>query len=236
MADGNQHQRGQPRKKNSLDEYKFRLIGDPVNGSRRPPTLGFSVVKNQVQIDVRTNVENDKDYGRISAKLDSPTFFAVLVKLDEVIDAPPDTKYVLENTAIRFVNGQRTDPKLDTRVLLGKDRDGVVFIGVTSWEKERPIVKFPFRPSQFHSWARADGTLLSPAELSQLYARGYVRELQSLVPVVLETNYVEPPPRENRGGYGGNRGGGSGGGSSNNRQQTWGGGDTDKGLDDDFPM
>lgn len=242
MSDGNQNR--QPRKLNALSEYKLRLIGDPVNGAKRPPTLGFSVNKNQPQIDVRTNVEGDKDYGRISAKLDTPTFFAILAAVQQMAEpgTAPGTKQMFKNKATRFLNGRRSDPMLDTTVIIGRDNDGVVFIGVTSWEKERPIIKFPFRPSQMHEMVDGTGAPAPLSKISELFARGWCIAMGALVSEILHAEYVEPPPRDNAGGgrpqgggQGGNRGGyggGYGGGSGSGTGASSGGGF----QDDDFPM
>lgn len=251
MADGNQQQRGTPRKKTALDEFKLRLVGEPVNGAKRPPTLGFSIVKNLPQIDVRTNVESDKDYGRISAKLDQPTFFAVMELINKAIEGPNDSKTVVKNFAHRFINGKRSDPMLDSQIVVGKDASGVVYMGVMSWEKERPIIKFPFRPSQYAKFSNSDGTEMSLADVSVLYGKGYLKMLHGLIPLVLASEYVEPPPRDPQqggGGYGGgqgggNRGGYNGGQGGGNRGggEKWGGGGNGNsggasdGLDD-FPM
>lgn len=243
MSDGNQN-RGTARKPNALSEYKLRLIGDPVNGAKRKPTLGFSFHKNQPQIDVRTNVDGDKDYGRISAKLDTPTFFAIVPAIENMCDpaTPNNTKIVVKNLAVRFVNGQRTDPKLDTQLLVGKDAEGLIYMAVTSWERERPIIKFVFRPSEMHTLFDGTGTELSPQAVSLLYAKGWARLFAAMAPFVLYHEYVEPPPRDggNGGGNnnnGGNRGGGNwGGGNNGGNRNSGNSGGADAGGGDDWPM
>ena len=228
MADGNQNR--QPRKKNAYDEFKLRLIGDPVNGSRKKPTLAVSVRKNQPTIEVRTGVEGDKDYGRIMAKLDSPTFFAIPPAIDQLCLAttPNDTKFVVKNMGVKFSQGGQRDVKLDTQLILGKDRDGILFIAVTSWEKDRPIIKFSFRPSEMHDWYDGAGNKLSPAQVSVLYAQSWATIFSNLTPHVLYAEYEEPPPRDDNrqgggGGYG-NRGGGGGGGYGGGNRGGGGGG------------
>jgi hypothetical protein len=247
MSDGNQNR--QPRKMNALSEYKLRLVGEPVNGAKRAPTLGFSVNKNNPQIDVRTNVEGDKDYGRISAKLDTPTLFTLLALLDQMADpsTPPNTKHQIRNKAIRFINGRRSDPMLDTTIIVGRDAEGVVFIGVTSWEKERPIIKFPFRPSAMHELVDSTGAPVPLAKISEYCARGWANLVAQIIPTILINEYVEPPPRDGAGagGGGGNRGGGGGYGGGGNRSGGGGGygggyvgGSSGGGSfpDDDLPM
>lgn len=246
MADGNQNR--QPRKKNAFDEYKLRLQADPVNGSRKKPTLAISVRKNQPTIEVRTGVDGDKDYGRIMGKLDTPTFFAIVPAIERMCDpaTPNDSKLVVKNMGVKFSQGGQRDVKLDTQLIIGKDRDGIVYIAVTSWERERPIIKFAFRPSEMHEWFDGAGNKLSPADVSLLYAQSWAKIFAGLTPHVLYNEYEEPPPRDDNrqgggGGYGGGRPGGGGyGGGGGGRQGggNWGGAPAAAAADtgDDWPM
>lgn len=251
MADNFQNRQAAPRKPNALNEYKLRLSADPAPGSNRRPTLGISVHKNQPQIDVRTNVEGDIEYGRISAKLDGFTFTTFLAKLEEIIrpETPADTKFIIKCFAGKFIQGQRSEPKLDTQVVIGKDRENMLYIAVTSWQKERPIIKFIFKPHEekgvpLFQFYDGTGNPLSPAEVSRLYASGYLKLLETLVPNVLCSEYVEPPPppqRDNNGGgnngggggYNNNRGGGGGGNNSYGNQR---GNAADGFTSDDLPL
>lgn len=256
MADGNQNRQNAPAPPTLLSEFRLRLLGDPLPNAKRPPTLGFKIAKNGVQIEVRTNIENDKDYGRILAKPSISDFFSILSLLEKVATGPAGEKYTIGLKASRFISGQPSkEPMLDTKVVVGKDNDGVIFMGVLSWEKERPVIKFPFRPFNDNrnetTWTKGDGTALSPAEISSLYYAGWLRVLESVVPTLLINGYTPPPPRDNAGGGGGGYGGGGGGGQ---RQGGYGGGQRQGGGggygggggggrppaeaagDDDFPM
>ncbi len=244
MADGNRPQVRQT----ALHEFKFRLIGDPVNGERRPPTLGFGISKNQPTIVVKTNVQNDKDYGKITAKPTTADFFVILDLVDKAIHAEPGFKEEVRLHASRFISGQPSkEPMLDSRVVVGKDKEGVVFISALSWEKERPIIKFPFRPiadnRTLTTLVHADGSPWTAAELSVSYAKAWLRSLYGVIPHLLITEYVAPPPREQQGGGGNNNWGGGGGNRGGNQGGGYGGGGgggnrgggADFG-DDDFPM
>lgn len=241
------------RKKNALNEYNLRLTGDPINGARRGPTLGFAVVKNNPVIEVRTNVDGDKDYGRIQAKIDTPTLFAIAEAIATVHTKENDTKAIFAVMAHRFIGGQRSkDPMLDSKVMVGKDKDGVCFIAVLSWDKERPVIKFPFRPAVLHSVTHGDGTPWTPAEVSVVYSKAWAKIVDSIVGMVTVNEYVEPPPRDGgQGGGGGGgyqRGGGNGGGGYNRQGQGGysggqrssggggGGGIESDGGGDDFPF
>lgn len=218
MADQN----NQARKKNALSEYNLRLVADPINGNRRGPTLGFAVTKNNPVIEVRTNVDGDKDYGRIQAKIDTPTLFAIAQAMEEVASKENDTKAIWSVSAHRFIGGQRSkDPMLDSKVMVGKDKDGVCFIAILSWDKERPVIKFPFKPAVLHTVAHGDGTPWSLAEITAVYSKAWANIVFQIVSIVVTAEYVEPPPRDggqgggNGGGGGYQRGGGGGGGGYN---------------------
>ena len=244
MSDGTQ-QRGQPRPPTALSEFRLRLIGDAVNGSNRAPTLGFGINKNNPEIVVRTNVEGDKDYGRITAKLSTADFFAIFAALEDAIPGPANTKQTITLAASRFMNGKPSDsPMVDSKVIIGKDKDGILFIAVTSWEKDRPIIKFPFRPSNDKrnatTWVDNEGQALSAERLSMAYARGWLKILGGMIPYMLITQYVAPPPRDNGGGGGGGNRGGGGNQWGGNRGGGGGGGGYSKPAvetdNDDFPM
>lgn len=231
------------RKPNALAEYKLRLIGKPVGGAGRAPTLSMVVVKNQPHIVVRTNVENDKNYGKIEAKLDTLTFFALIEEIERIAAGPNGTRTAISNMGHPFTNGQRSkEAKLDTRITVGKTGEGVVWIAVTSWEQGRPVIQFSFTPSQYHNWANADGTPLTEAEVSTRYAKAFTHSMSQLVPFILYSEHVEPEQRNQGGGGGGQGGGGnwnnnnSGGGNNQGRNDNEYGSGGGGGLDDSLPL
>lgn len=220
------------RKPNALSEYKLRLTAKPVAPGSRAPNFGIVVVKNQPHLVVRTNVENDKNYGKIEAKLDTPTYFALIEALSQIIDGPNGARKVISNMGHPFANGQRSkEPKLDTKVLVGKSAEGVVWIAVTSWEQSRPVIQFSFAPTQYHQWAHGDGTPLTEAEASVLYAKSYIRNMSALVPLILFDEYVEPEPRGGQGNWQQNNSNSS---TQSQQQSHSGGGGGD--FDDGLPM
>lgn len=219
MTDGNQNR--PQRKRNHFDELRSRLIGNTVDGAQRPPTLQFGIHRNQVTMTVRSNHPNDnKNYGRIVATLDMPTFGVLTQLLKRAPTWNNDTKEIIECWDQPFINGQRSkDLKLDTKVIVGKDREGVVYLAVLSWDSSRPIVKFPVRPSQYTRLVHSDGSAYTEAEASCIYAPGWASQLTEIVSNLLASDFYERPESNNQGGYG-NRGGqggqgGQGGGYGN---------------------
>lgn len=231
-----------PLPKTAFNEYKLRLRGPIQDGGKRPPNLSVSVIRNQPRIDVFTEVPNDKNNGKITAAMDSLTFFALLEALDMVIDGEPDNQLKVPN-----MTGAPQNKFLASTTLVGKDKDGRVYISVVA--KERPMIKFVFLPSDYHPGIqRRDGTPLNEAELSVIYARAWRRLMCELTPNVLDSHFDPPEPRQgggSRGSYGGgnnssygggNRGGGNNYGGGQQQQQH---GEPPAGPPndfDDFPM
>lgn len=197
-----------PFPRNSLNEYKLRLSAPQVEGATRRPTLAVNVIKNNPRIQVRTEVESDNNKGVVNAPMDGPTFYAFLEVLKLAIDAEPNTAWKIDNKNHTWTNGERSrDPVVISTTLIGKDGEGRVFIGLKA--KNITPVKFIFAPSFYHNIAYKDGSAISEAEISVLYAKGYVKMLENLVANTLDTHYVPPEPRP-AGGYGdGNRSGGN---------------------------
>lgn len=215
-----ENQNRQPRKKHALDENKLRLVGEKPEGLTfdrgRPPMLAFTLIGNNPRINVFTNVENDTNNGLISAKLDAPTFFAIMDAIEQIIDKENGTRCKITNKTAKNEkdeNGRwKKNVVVDSHIIIGKDKEGSVYISVISNDDSRPKLKFYFRSSFYHQWVHSDNTPYTKAELSQQYARAYVRMMQGLMPAVMESNYEEWKPQGNQGG---NRGG-SGGGYRNN--------------------
>lgn len=228
-----------PPPKTALSEYKLTLTAPPAQGATKPATLRCSVVKNQPRLDVYTNVPNDKQNGNIRAAMDAMTFYALIGLLREVADGPADKSWKIDNKNFTFFGGQRSDaPKIVSTTVVGKDKEGRVFISVIA--KDRPYIKFIFSPGDWHMLRSSDGGELSEAEVSVYYAKAYANLMENLVANVLDTNYVEPEPRDNS-QRGGNNNRGQGGGNNyqqrdNNYQQNNNSGSGDSEWGDEFPM
>lgn len=247
---GNNNFRPAPRKKNALDEYKLRLSGPTLTdqGAKFPGALAVSVVKNQIHLDVYTNVPNDKNNGNIRAAMDHLTFGAFLELFDAVLKSGPDTAYKIVNKNHTFFEGKRSEePRVVSTTILGRDKEGVMFIALVA--KDRPYLKFDFLGTNYHAIMGPDGQPLSKAEASNFFARGWRRTINNLTGGVAVAEYVAPEPKNKDGGSGGgyngggNRNGGGNGGGYNgggNRNGGDGGapasGGNDWGNDDDYNM
>jgi hypothetical protein len=240
----NNGQQPLPKVKTIIDHWGLKLTAKPINGSTRRPSLGVSVYKNEPHFIVYTNVEGDKDKGKIEAKTDVTTFLSSIAALRKIIKGPSDNRITIELKQFRFLGGGRKSetPMLDTKIVVGKDTNGVVFIAVVSWDKDRPTIRFPFVPSNHSNFLNTQGEPLSEAEVSEMRAEAYCDLMTELVPSMLRTHYVEEPrkdPNANQQG-GGNRGSYSNqsnqGGYQTNAPKQSSGFDSDSFTDDDIPL
>ncbi|MBE0438171.1 MAG: hypothetical protein IBX57_00195 [Gammaproteobacteria bacterium] len=175
----------QPLPKTAFNDFKLKIIGPKQDGSERNPTLSVAVIKNQPRIDVYTNIPNAKDNGRISAPMDTYTFVVLLDELQRIIDGPADDFIKVTNRT-----GRPEDMRVLSTTIVGKDSSGKVYMSVTAQEQAK--IKFVFGPTDYHSFARKDGTVPTDAELSIMYAKAFVDAIRQLTYNVKDTYYTEP--------------------------------------------
>lgn len=195
-----------PLPKNALSEVKLRLSAEPVNGSKRRPTLSVDVARNQPRLSVYTNVEGDKNNGSVRAAMDTVTFFSFLQGIQDAIDAPGEYKELIENSNHTFFQGKRSaEPELVSKTHICKDKDGCIFISVTDG-KVTPV-KFFFGSAQYHNFFVA-GQPMSKEACSVRHAKAWLRLMQNLLPAVLAYTYEEPEQKDFNGNNNNNKGGG----------------------------
>lgn len=244
-----------PRPKNALDEFKLRLSCPPVQGATKPGSWAISLVANNPRIDVYTNVPNDKNNGNIRGAMDMPTFYLLIEMMRKAITLDDNQVLKLQNLNHVFFGGERSaEPKLISTTLVGRDKDGVLFLACVA--KDRPYLKFNMLPTNYHVMIDVNGEPMNKREASNYFLAGYANMLENMMAAVAVVNYTEPKPKDNNGGgnnynRGGNGGGGGnnynrnnngGGGGGGQRNNDWGGdgagtgGGADSFGDDDFPM
>jgi len=213
------------RKQNVLNEFKLRFTCPPLENAvvrydrKQEPTMSISIVDNQPRLTVYTNVEGDRDNGRIEGNMDTYTFYAFLEALKMVAD---DEEFkgaiTIDNLGYFFgASGKSDKPGVKSQTVIGRDSDGCVFVSLISGK--RPKAKFVLNPSEWHSWSR-NGEKLSRSEMSSIYAKGQVNVISKLVARVLGDEFIsyqdikarKDANRANRGnGNGGGQGGNGGG-------------------------
>lgn len=220
MADGNNFGGNQPtRDRHALGDFRAHLVAEVQPTATKAPRLSVYYHKNRVVVEVRTNVPadmNGRERGIIRAELDPATFFAFLAGLRRVIERPTGDGRP-EHIKIKrpdFNKSNGGEPVVDSQIVYGKNQEGVVFMSLLSYNKERPRIMFPFHPGKWVEFVGQDGTPKSAAEVSEVYALGKLAEWENLVPHYLYDRFVAETFERGgqRGGGGQPSGGGSGGG------------------------
>jgi hypothetical protein len=226
---------------NMLSDFKMKLSAPPVNGANKAAAFQVGIYKNNPRFIVRTNVEGDKNYGKIEAPMDVFTFFAAMNTITEVANSEGETHYSIENHDYIYPGGKRSDsPVLVSTTHIGKEQDGRVYIAVTA--NNRPKVKFYFESPMYHFIKGKDREAIPASKDSRAYALAWVDAMSRLVPLIMKDEFVPYVPKNQRQGggsnWGGNNGGGNWGGSNggNNGGGNWGGNNNGGGDGDDIPF
>ncbi len=207
-----------------LDDRKLRLSAPPVGGRGRRPALFVTVVGGNPRINVYTEVDTDKNGGKIVAKKDALAFFQLLETLQHIIATPEESRWIMVNKLPvereeGGGGGARREPEIDTKTVVGRDKDGVIYISVLSGDNERPKIIFQFGNQYYHQLARRDApdVKLENRVISELAARAWVRLMRAataniLVDMAATKGAAKAAKKLAEGGQGG-QGGQSGGGN-----------------------
>jgi hypothetical protein len=216
------------------------LFADPVQGSNKRPNIKIKPMGNVPRIIVKTNVEGDRNNGRIDFNTDLATFSAAMQTLKQMAEGRALQDLYNFDYTDDFVAGKKLDkPMLLSTLQLGRDKDtGRLYMAIIA--HQRPRIQFFFGPSKFHGVRLRDGSPLPGDQLSNAYALGFLEPACAMLYNLLSgsafdenaKNVAKPPAMQggNGGGgggnYGGNRGGGGNSYGGGNRQggNSYGGG------------
>lgn len=234
-----------PIKLTVFDVMSNWIFASPVQGGTKRPNLRIKILGNVPRITVKTNVDGDKQFGKIDFQTDLPTFAAAMYKLKEMAEGRDTSDGYNFDYEDDFLAGKKLDNKIIISTLqIGRDANsGKLYIAVLSGDKSRPRIQFFFGPSKYHNIRRRDGSAITEKEMSEAYAIGFLKPACDLVYQYLIENFDEdaknvPKMQGAPGGYGGgnnnNRGGGNyNSGGYNNQSRTP--APAADGFDDDVP-
>lgn len=122
--------------------------------------------------------------GVIAFPSDYPTFASALVNLKQIADGE-NGKYIsigsLTNT---YVDNKMTDEKkMVSSLVIGKSKDGIVYMGVLA--EGKPKLIFEFKPSPYHIFKDNTGNNLALSEVSKTIAKGVADLLLSSMAIVM---------------------------------------------------
>lgn len=198
------------RKKIALDNSKLNL--QAPNAAGKMATLKFGFVNNNPRLTVWTNDPNDTtDNGKITAALNLPVFFDWLEIIKDAAMAENGFKAAIENKNYIFPGGKRSEtPVVTSRLIAGKDENGLVYVSVTA--HQRPNLKFVFKTDSYHSFKDGQGNEMDRALASKYCALGFYNLMSRLYAHLAVSEFVEIQPKQGGNGGGGfNRNGGGGG-------------------------
>lgn len=219
MADGKPPKHG-------LNNPKIRLSAPCPTAKGKFSNLSFDMWQNNPRVVVATNdpsmMNKDRQFGKITAAMESPTFYLFLEYIKEAVESKEEVK----NNLQLFGNpkgggGPGVEPVHLTDLWVGRDAEGCIFISVVKKEEGWPIIKFVFGPPdrRFVKARDQSGQEVGKARVSQAYAKAYYELLKATMGALIIHSYVEPPPY-----IPGNKGGGYGGGGGYQQRNNGGGG------------
>lgn len=221
---------------NALMDNKLRLVAPPhekaVIKYERPqqPTLAVRIKDNQPRFLVYTNVEGDKDNGRIEAAMDMPTFAAVMECIVEMAGNPDAEPMMFECKNWVWPGGKRSEtPVVTCWVVVAHDRNtGWLSICLKAYDKARPLIVFPIAPTEYHNCCDRTGAVADNKTTSRLYAKGWAKWISAIVAHLLVSEHASADEIKARkeaaqaargnGGGGGYNKGGQGGYNKGNQQ------------------
>lgn len=182
-----------PIPKSILDESKLTLKAKSDKYPDTVATLKVSVLNNNPRITVFTGVKSEGNNGVIFAPMDGVTFYIFLETLSEVIAGPREHRLTIANHNVR--DGEK---KVISRTVIGKDVDGIVYLGLVA--PDRAKFKFEFRISDWHQLVDASGKELPASETSAMKAKAWVNLMERLVSNVMTDQYTPyvPPTTEKK--------------------------------------
>lgn len=246
---------------NALMDNKLRLVAPPhekaVIKYDRPqqPTLSLRFKDNQPRFIVYTNVDGDKDNGRIEAAMDCYTLSLVFETVIEMADRPDAEPVFIECKNFIYPGGKRSDaPVVVAKIVVAWDRNtGYLSLSVVSYDKSRPVIIFPIVPTEYHNVCDRAGNVVDTKTTSRLFAKGWAKWMSAIATQISVKEHMSADEikarkeanQQNRGG--GNRSGGGGWNKPQGGQQNRGNGNSGGGynqrpaavaaddVDDDIP-
>lgn len=200
---------------NAFSVMSTWLHADPVDGAQKRPNFRFGFIGNVPRITVKTNVQGDLNNGKIEFKTDLATFAAAMhyarQLASNVPDVPQERKFIYQDD---FVGGKRLDKIIPlTTLVIGREQSsGRIYIALLSSQQQRPRIRFFFGPSKYHNILNGDGSQISPKEMSEAYAIGFLEPATQAIFNMMVTSF-DPNAKNvaNPANFGGGQNGGGGG-------------------------
>lgn len=171
----------QPGRRTILSEFKTRLIGRPVDGAKKSPTLAFVINdRNDVSLKAYSNIEGDRGNGMISGKGDITVLFMITTLIRAAVSSKGPFKRTIKHEDHIFMRGQRSEKPMWQFDLHVVRESGESDIKLVLSSFKRPDLEFYFRPTDYHRIVDGEGQELGTAELCEAFALGYCEMIEEL--------------------------------------------------------
>lgn len=184
---------------------KFSMFTPAPGVPNRRSRLVWSSYRGNPRITVFTGVPDDLEKGVLRAPMNPETFNSLMDKLESLIAAPNETRYILDNFTAPKKEDGTTDMFSEQRIKvsetwIGKDKNGVIWISVRA--ENRPSIVFKFIMSDFHKWRNGDGSEFTEAQSSAAQCLGSIYGVKAAMAVhaaILKPPY-DPEAKNTKGG------------------------------------
>lgn len=232
-----------------FEQRQFSLNGR--NSENKNATLSITAGgqnSNTIQFLIFTGLPGDQKPMR--AEMEFVAFESVLNFIRRAIDYKPTTEapkflQFVETNKVKWVNSKPDGHVTDSRVAVGKDEKGIVFVAV--FQNGRETIRFPFGFKEYpfarNRLLHATGEAMSAAETSINVAENYIELWKKMSNYIMIDGYKVEAELKLRGkggsnsnnGGNNNNGGNSNGGGYNGNNNNRGGGNNDQ-FGDDIPF
>lgn len=196
---------------NAFSVMSTWLYAQPVQGSNKRPSIRFNVRGNVPTVVVKTGVDGDENHGKIDFRTDLATFSAAIHYAKQLVNNVPDVPqkriFVYQDD---FLAGKKMDKVIPlSKWEIGRAQDGRVYMTVLSTKSSRPRIPFFFGPSKYHTILNGDGSEITPKEMSEAYAIGFLVPAEAVVYNLMVSQFDENAKNvANPANFGGGNGGG----------------------------
>lgn len=164
-----------------IDFPRATLTTLSPGSDRERATLVWSVLNNNPRLTCWTRVADDKDKGRIQAGIGIVAMLAMLDRMEAVFTGSPNQREAMDVVGMnKDAQGNLVDRTkiMTSRVLFGKNADGICWISLVSSDDSRPRIVFNYGAFDWHPFRKGNGDEFTAEEISQLHAVSMVRYLR----------------------------------------------------------
>lgn len=179
-----------------LDLAKFNLYAPLSTNSGARARLTWGLINGNPRVTVFTNDPSDTvDNKVIPFNMTYEILFILFDVIEKIAKNQGEIRRIFKYSRRVYENGKPTDDIVEvSKLLVGKDNDGMCWISVTA--DNRPQIKFEFNIGNQTTIFGQDNQPLAPSLVSAATAIGTAKGLQAAYAGVLSEIFLNPPPRE----------------------------------------